>query len=226
MTEHEETGPEAVVIEPEKRADAAVILMHGLGADGHDFEPIVSELDLPPTSSIRWIFPHAPARHVTINGGYVMRAWYDIVSIERGAPEDEPGIRQSEKAIGSLVRAERDRGIDADRIVLAGFSQGGAMALFTAARWPEPLAGVVALSCYMPLPASLPAEMRPESRSARVFMAHGTEDPIVPFELGESSRDLLLQQGCRVEWRTYPMGHSVCEDEVDALREWLMEVLR
>ncbi len=225
MTEREGTDPGAVVIEPEKRPDSTIILMHGLGADGHDFEPLVSELDLPSTSSIRWVFPHAPARHVTLNAGYVMRAWYDIVSIERDALEDEPGIRESQKAIGALISAERDRGMPADRIALAGFSQGGAMALFTALRWPERLAGVAALSCYMPLPATLRAEAHPANKAASIFMAHGTEDPIVPFELGQSSRDLLLQIGCRVAWRTYPMGHSVCEDEVDALRDWLLEVL-
>ena len=206
-------------------ADAAVVLMHGLGADGHDFESLVPELRLPASPSVRWLFPHAPVRPVTINGGHRMRAWYDIAAIDRRAAEDESGIRSSAEAIGALVRQERERGIAADRIVLAGFSQGGAMALFTALRWPERLGGVVALSCYLPLASALAAEAHPANAALPVFMAHGTMDPIVPASLGEGSRDLLLSRGHDVEWHTYPMPHSVCAPEVDDLRAWLLRVL-
>jgi phospholipase/carboxylesterase len=216
---------ETVEVEARAAADAAVVLMHGLGADGHDFESLVPELRLPASPSVRWVFPHAPVRPVTINGGYRMRAWYDIVAIDRRAPEDEAGIRQSAERIGALVRRERDRGIAAGRIVLAGFSQGGAMALFTALRWPERLGGVVGLSCYLPLPASLAAEAHPANAAVPLFMAHGTLDPVVPTALGEGSRNLLLSRGYDVEWHTYPMPHSVSAPEVADLRGWLLRAL-
>lgn len=216
---------ETVEVETGAAADAAVVLMHGLGADGHDFESLVPELRLPASPSVRWVFPHAPVRPVTINGGYRMRAWYDIVTIGRRAPEDEAGIRQSAESIGALVRRERERGVAADRIVLAGFSQGGAMALFTALRWPERLGGVVGLSCYLPLAASLAAEAHPANAAVPVFMAHGTLDPVVPTALGEGSRDVLRSRGYDVEWHTYPMPHSVCGPEVADLRGWLLRVL-
>ena len=218
-------GLETVEVEPGTAADAAVLLMHGLGADGHDFESLVPELRLPASLPVRWVFPHAPVRPVTINGGHRMRAWYDIAAIDRHALEDEAGIRGSAEAIGDLVRRERERGIAADRIVLAGFSQGGAMALFAALRWPERLGGVIALSCYLPLPAALPAEAHPANAAVPVFMAHGTLDPIVPAALGEGTRDLLRSRGYDVDWRTYPMPHSVCAPEVADLREWLRRVL-
>ena len=212
---------DAVRIEPESAPDAAVILMHGLGADGHDFESLVAELRLPPSQSVRWIFPHAPVRPVSINGGYRMRAWYDIVAIDPGAPEDREGIRESAGAIGRLVEDERKLGIPASRIFLAGFSQGGAVALFTAVRSPERLAGVIAMSCYLPLPAALPAEKAPANAATPIFMAHGIADPIVPFAFGEMSRDILRSNGYEVQWHTYQMEHSVCEDEVADLRAWL-----
>jgi phospholipase/carboxylesterase len=216
---------ETVEVEPGAAADAAVLLMHGLGADGHDFESLVPELRLPASPSVRWIFPHAPVRPVTINGGFRMRAWYDIVALDRSAAEDEAGIRESAEAIGALVRRERERGMAADRIVLAGFSQGGAMALFAALRWPERLAGVVALSTYMPLAATLPAEAHPANAAVPVFMAHGTFDPLVPLALGERSRDLLRSRGHDVEWHAYPMPHSVCAEEVRDLRGFLLRRL-
>jgi phospholipase/carboxylesterase len=219
------SGLETVEVEPRSAADAAVVLMHGLGADGHDFESLVPELRLPAPPSVRWVFPHAPIRPVTINGGHRMRAWYDIAAIDRSAPEDETGLRASAEALGGLVRRERARGIAADRIVLAGFSQGGALALFTALRWPERLAGAAALSCYLPLAATLPAEAHPANASVPVFMAHGTFDPVVPTSLGEGSRDLLRSRGYDVDWRAYPMPHSVCAREVADLREWLLGVL-
>ncbi len=217
---------DAVEVEPgTAAADAAVVLMHGLGADGHDFESLVPELRLPSSPSLRWVFPHAPVRPVTINGGTRMRAWYDIAAIDRRATEDEAGIRESAQAIGALVRRERERGVRAERIVLAGFSQGGAMALFTALRWPERLGGVVGLSCYLPLAAALGAEAHPANAAVPVFMAHGTLDPIVPVALGEGTRDLLRSRGYDVEWHDYPMPHSVCAPEVGDLRAWLLRAL-
>jgi phospholipase/carboxylesterase len=215
---------ETFEVEPRTAAaDAAVVLMHGVGADGPDFESLVPELRLP--AAVRFVFPHAPVRPVTLNGGYRMRAWYDILSLDRGAAEDDQGIRQSAEAIGELVRRERGRGIAADRIVLSGFSQGGAMALFTALRFPERLGGIVALSCYLPLAATLPAEAHPANAATPVFMAHGTMDPIVPAALGEGSRDVLRARGYDVEWHTYPMPHSVCAPEVHDLRGWLLRAL-
>jgi phospholipase/carboxylesterase len=220
------SGRKLETVEVEPRApDAAVVLMHGLGADGHDFEPLVPELRLPAPSAVRWVFPHAPVRPVTINGGYRMRAWYDIVAIDRGASEDEAGIRSSAAGIRDLVRRERERGVAADRIVLAGFSQGGAMALFTALREPERLAGVLALSCYLPLSAKLASEAHPASASVPVFMAHGRFDPLVPMALGEGSRDLLRARGYEVDWHSYPMAHAVSADEIADVRDWLRGVL-
>jgi phospholipase/carboxylesterase len=221
------SGPrlETVEVEPRAAADAAVVLMHGLGADGHDFESLVPELRLPVSPSIRWIFPHAPVRPVTINGGALMRAWYDIAGLDRSTPEDEAGIRESAEAVFALVRRERERGIAAGRIVVAGFSQGGAMALFAALRWPERLAGIVALSTYLPLAPGLEKETHPANAAVSVFMAHGTFDPIVPLALGEGSRDLLRSHGHGVEWHVYPMPHSVCGDEVRDLRDWLLRAL-
>ena len=217
---------ETVEIEPRTTAaDAAVVLMHGLGADGHDFESLVPELRLPASPSVRWVFPNAPVQPVTINGGHRMRAWFDIAALDRRATEDDHGIRLSAEAIGALVRRERERGIPADRIVLAGFSQGGAMALFTALRWPERLGGVVGLSCYLPLAATLPAEAHPANAALPVFLAHGSLDPIVPPSLGEGSRDLLRSRGYDVEWHAYPMPHSVCAPEIDALRGWLLRAV-
>jgi len=216
---------DSVEVEPRAAADAAVVLMHGLGADGHDFESIVPELRLPPSPSIRWVFPHAPVRPVTLNAGYRMRAWYDIVGLDRRSPEDEAGIRDSARAVLDLVRRERERGIDSSRIVVAGFSQGGALALFAALRWPERLAGVAALSTYLPLGRTLAQERHPANAAVPVFMAHGTDDSLVPPELGRLSRDHLRALGYDVEWHEYPMPHSVCAEEVADLRAWLLRAL-
>jgi len=234
------TEKNAVYVEPENQADAAVILMHGLGADGHDFESMVPELGLSGLGraeqgraepgravapSIRWIFPHAPVRSVTVNGGYSMRAWYDIIAIDPNAPEDEAGICESAAAIGAFIHTEMEKGIPADRIVLAGFSQGGAMALYTALRQAESLAGLIAMSCYLPLPGKLASEESNANRGIPIFMAHGTFDPVVPFAFGETARDLLRADGHAVEWHEYQMDHSVCQQEVADLRKWLLSVL-
>jgi len=197
----------------------AVIWLHGLGADGHDFEPLVPALSLP--RPVRFVFPHAPFRPVTVNGGMAMRAWYDIVSLDRLAIEDEAGIRASERAIVDLIDAERTRGIAPERIVLAGFSQGGAIALQTGLRFAEKLAGIMALSSYLPLRAQLDAERSAANQATSIFMAHGTVDPVLPFALAEQSHARLAELGYDVEWHSYAMAHSVAPDEVHDIARWL-----
>jgi phospholipase/carboxylesterase len=216
---------DAVEIETGPSAGAAVIWMHGLGADGHDFEPIVPELELPDGLAVRFVFPHAPLRPVTINGGVVMRAWYDVAGIGGVRREDEQGVRASQRDIEALIEREKTRGLGADRIVLAGFSQGGAMALQTGLRHPERLGGLVVLSSFLPLAHALPAEAGPASRDVPIFMAHGTHDPMIPLDRGRESRDRLLALGYRVEWHEYPMPHSVCAEEIADLSAWLRGVL-
>lgn len=216
---------ETVEIEPRGAADAAVLWMHGLGADGHDFESLVPELRLPASPAVRFVFPHAPVRPVTINGGQRMRAWYDIAGFDRGAAQDEAGIRESAEALFALLRRERERGIPAERIVVAGFSQGGAMALFVGPRWPERLGGVIALSTYLPLADSLAAEAHPANAAVPVLMAHGSFDPVVPVAAGEASRERLRALGYDVDWRSYPMPHSLCAQEVEDLRGFLLRAL-
>ena len=216
---------ETVELEPPAPADAAVVWMHGLGADGHDFESLVPELRLPASPSVRFVFPHAPVRPVTINGGHRMRAWYDIAGFDRRTPQDVAGIRESAEAIGALLRRERERGIAAERILIAGFSQGGAMALYTALRWPERLGGVIALSTYLPLADTLAAEAHPANTSLSVFLAHGRFDPVVPAALGEASRETLRSLGYPVDWHSYAMPHSLCAEEIADLREWLLAAL-
>jgi phospholipase/carboxylesterase len=198
-----------------------VIWMHGLGADGWDFVPIVRELPLPEGLALRFIFPHAPMRSVTINNGMRMPAWYDIAQEDFGRRADERGIRDSQAAIEQLVARERSRGVDSDKIVLAGFSQGGAIALQTGLRHADPLAGILALSTYLPLEDSLDREATLANRRTPVFMAHGTQDPLIPVALAESSRRALEARGYAVEWHTWPMPHSVCAEEVEAIATWL-----
>jgi phospholipase/carboxylesterase len=197
----------------------AVLWLHGLGADGHDFEPIVPELGL--GFAARFVFPHAPMRPVTINGGMAMRAWYDIIGFDTRAREDAVGIRASAAAVTELIDRELERGMVADRIVLAGFSQGGAIALHTALREQRPLAGVLALSTYLPLAATLAAERSAANAGIPLFMAHGTADPVLPLELAESSRRALEKLGYAVDWHAYPMPHSVCMEEISAIGAWL-----
>jgi phospholipase/carboxylesterase len=216
---------ETVEIEPPRPADAAVVLLHGLGADGHDFESLVPELRLPSSPAIRWVFPHAPVQAVTLNGGMRMRAWYDILGLDRRAAQDERGIRASAETAAALLRRESERGIRSDRLVLAGFSQGGAIALFAGLRYPQRLAGILALSTYLPLDASLAAEAHPANAAVPVFQAHGRFDAVVPPALGEGTRDLLAGRGYDLDWRTYPMPHSLCAEEVADVRAWLLRVL-
>jgi phospholipase/carboxylesterase len=200
-----------------------VIWMHGLGADGWDFVPIVRELPLPDDLQLRFIFPHAPVRPVTINNGFQMRAWYDISQSDLARVPDESGIRESQSSVDRLIAREKERGMAADRILLAGFSQGGAIALQTGLRIADRLAGIVALSTYLPLESSLDAEASAANKSTPIFMAHGTQDPIVPLSLGESSRRALQDRGYSVEWHTYPMPHAVCAEEVEALGAFLAQ---
>ena len=201
-----------------------VIWMHGLGADGWDFVPLVRELPLPEDLPLRFIFPHAPVRPVTINNGYEMRAWYDIAMNDIARLPDEGGIRESQQAVEQLIARERGRGIDARHIVLAGFSQGGAIALQVGLRHRDRLGGIMALSAYLPLQDSLEAEAALSNRSTPIFMAHGTQDPIVALSLAESSAAALRSHGYEVEWHTWPMPHSVCAEEVQAAAEFLTRI--
>lgn len=216
---------ETIEVETGPGPSASVIWLHGLGADGNDFVPLVSELGLPGTLSLRFVFPHAPMRPVTINRGYVMRAWYDIIEREGAWREDAAGVRESGRLVEALLERETARGIPAQRIVLAGFSQGGAMALYAGPRYPERLAGIMALSCALPLADSLGSEASPANLDVPIFMAHGTHDPVVPLARATRSRDLLIGLGYRVNWREYSMPHSVCPEEVNHIAEWLAGVL-
>jgi phospholipase/carboxylesterase len=217
-------------IEVLSSADPAgsVIWLHGLGADGHDFEPIVPELGLGGRLSLRFIFPHAPMRPVTINGGMTMRAWYDVLSLDRGGPQDEVGIRESSRMLEMLIERERERGIDHENIVLAGFSQGGAIALHTALRFPERLAGLMALSTWLPLGDCFDKEVsqnpKAQPQELPIFLAHGSFDPMLPLALGQHSRDTLENAGYKVEWHEYPMAHAVCAEEITAISNWLLSV--
>lgn len=206
-------------------AAASVIWLHGLGADGHDFEPIVPELRLPADLPVRFVFPHAPVRPVTLNGGMSMRAWYDIIALGGNAQQDAAGIRDSEQKVHALIRRENERGVPADRVVLAGFSQGGAIALHTGVRYPEKLAGIMGLSTYLPLADTVEAERSEANAGTPILMAHGTEDPVLPLQMGENSHAQLQQMGYSVEWHDYPMQHQVCLEEIQAISAWLQRVL-
>jgi phospholipase/carboxylesterase len=204
---------------------ATVIVLHGLGADGNDFVPIVSELELETIGPVRFVFPHAPVRAVTINSGYRMRAWYDVLSNDFVRREDEASLRESCAEILALIEREIERGIDPRRIVLMGFSQGGAMSLLAGLRAPERLAGIGVLSAYLPLADTTAAERSPANQDVPIFQAHGRFDPIVAFERGTVSRDALTALGYAVEWHEYRMEHSVCPDEIVDLNRWLQRVL-
>ena len=215
---------ETIEIETGVRPAAAVIWLHGLGADGHDFEPVVQQLRLPGSLAVRFVFPHAPVRPVTINQGMRMRAWYDILQLGGGS-EDETGIRASQKLLEGLIERESARGIAPQRVVLAGFSQGGAIALQTALRYRERLAGTLALSTYLPLASKLAAEAGAAGREMPIFMAHGVQDPMIAVEHARRSRDVLASFGYRVEWREYAMPHSVCAEEISDIANWLTRIL-
>ena len=218
-----ETLP-SIEIETKPKPSHAVIWLHGLGADGNDFVPVVKELKLPPLG-IRFVFPHAPMRPVTINGGFVMRAWYDIAYQELAFKEDERGLRESQKLIEELVVRENTRGIPSSRIVLAGFSQGGVLALQTGLRQSKPLAGLMALSSYLPMSPMIEVERNAASNSVPIFMGHGITDNIVPLALGRMSRDTLIKLGYEVDWHQYTMPHSVCPEELADIGVWLKSVV-
>lgn len=203
---------------------ASIIWLHGLGADGHDFEPIVPELRLPPWLPVRFVFPHAPMRPVTLNNGYLMRAWFDITKIGLHQPRDRAGMEASRAAVEALIARENQRGIASNRIILAGFSQGGAVALYTGLQYKERLAGIMALSTYLPIGEDFDVSITANA-SVPIFYGHGTQDPVVPILLGEHTRNALIALGCTVIWHTYPMPHSVCPEEVGHIRAWLLSVL-
>jgi phospholipase/carboxylesterase len=211
-----ETGPNPT---------ATVIVLHGLGADGNDFVPVASELDLAAVGPVRFVFPHAPVMPVTINNGYRMRAWYDILGTDLVRREDENGLRASLAAVEAVLAREKERGIPAHRIVLAGFSQGCAMALLTGLRHRERLAGIVGMSGYLPLAATTAAERADANATTPVFLAHGTHDNVVPLARGKASADALRALGYPVDWHEYPMAHSVCMEEIQDLNAWLLKVL-
>ncbi len=215
----------SVEIAPETSPAASIIWLHGLGADGHDFIDIIPQLRLPKEAGVRFVFPHAPRRPVTINGGYVMRAWYDIFTGDIPQREDEQGIRASARMIQALIQREIEHGIPAHRIVLAGFSQGGAIALHTGLRQPQRLAGILALSTYLPLHTRLRAEAHPANADIPIMMMHGTQDTVIPMVYGEMSCKALREAGYPVEWRSYPMPHALCAPQIQDISDWLRKVL-
>ncbi len=215
---------DSVDINPRTPASHVVIWLHGLGADGHDFEGIVPELNMPEQLAVRYVFPHAPMRPVTINDGAVMPAWYDIVDLERKV--DIGGIHDSDKHLRALIQRELDAGIASDRILLAGFSQGGAIVLHTGPRFEKPLAGILALSTYSPTVHTLESERSPANRQIPIMMAHGLHDPIIPVSAALAARQALIDLGYAVQWHTYSMEHQVCSDQIEEIRTWLLGVLR
>ena len=220
------TSLDTIELESAPNPTVSVIWMHGLGADGNDFVPIVKELNLHGCPAIRFIFPHAATIPVTINGGYVMRAWYDILGTDIAKREDEAGLRLSQKSIEQLIERENARGIPANRIILAGFSQGCAMALQVGLRYPEKLAGLLCLSGYVPLRDVVSNEIHSANHDTPIFLVHGRADPVIPLQRAVQSRDLLLELGYKLEWHEYMMQHSVCEEEIADISTWLQKVLK
>ncbi len=211
---------EPIYIEPVNNAEYSIIWLHGLGADGHDFVPIVPELKLE-DYAIRFIFPNAPARPVTINNGMLMPAWYDIRGMDIADKEDSVGMQESEAYLCKLINREIEKGIRAENIIVAGFSQGGAVALYTTLRFPKKLAGCMALSTYLPFMSLSKEQMHSESTQTAVFCGHGTNDTVVPLDLGQTSWEHLIDLGFSVEAHTYPMPHSVCPEEIVDIRQWI-----
>ena len=216
---------ETIEIETAPNPTATLIILHGLGADGNDFVPIAQEFDLSSVGPVRFIFPSAPTRAVTINGGYVMRAWYDILGTDIARHEDDAGLRASQALVDKLIAKERARGIPAARIVLAGFSQGCAMTFMAGLRHPERLAGLLGMSGYLPLAALSAAERHSANADVPIFQAHGTADTVIPIDRAIASRDALMALGHPVEWHAYPMAHSVCPQQIVDMNAWLLRVL-
>ena len=213
-----------LILEPEHTATSTVIWLHGLGADGYDFYGIVPQLKLPESSSIRFVFPHAPIRPVTLNQGLKMRAWYDVVEIKKDSLEDEVGIRDSAQIVNTLILEEEQRGIPSSNVVLAGFSQGGVIALQTGLRYPKPLGGILALSTYLPLAHRLPEELNPINQRIPIFFAHGISDDVIPIAWARNGRQTLNQHQYEVEWHEYPMKHSVCHEEIQDISAYLQKL--
>jgi phospholipase/carboxylesterase len=216
---------DAVEINPVPAPRASIIWLHGLGADGHDFEPLIPHLDIVDPLGVRVVLPHAPRRRVTINGGMPMPAWYDIAAMDFSRGQDVAGIRASEAQLRALIARETGLGIPASRVLLAGFSQGGAIALHTGLRYPEPLAGILALSTYLPLAELLDTERSAANQAIPIMLAHGTQDPVVPLQLAQQSRERLQQAGYHVDWHTYSMPHAVYPEELVDVRRWLLQRL-
>jgi phospholipase/carboxylesterase len=215
-------GEQEVLLAPsDGAADAAVIWMHGLGADGYDFVPLIPELALPESARVQFVFPHAPVRPVTVNAGYEMRAWYDIRELTPEGRDDEAGLEEARACVESYIQRARGAGIPSRRIVLAGFSQGGAVALHAGLRHSESLGGIIALSCYLPLRAHLSRELNPANRTVPILMCHGREDEVVLHAFGEQSRDVMIGAGLDVEWRQYSVGHGLCRPEIFDISAWL-----
>jgi phospholipase/carboxylesterase len=221
MTNHQN----AVIIEPYHTHRATIIWLHGLGADGHDFVPILPELNLPQSMGIRFVFPHAPVRPVTINGGMSMRAWYDVKNTDLLREEDAASIKDSSGIIEQYIATEVNAGIPSEQIVIAGFSQGGAMALHTGLRHASRLGGLLVLSGYLPLPERFCEEASTSNKTVPIMMCHGTFDPVIPASAGKQSRDFLEQEGYTISWHSYPMEHSVCIEEIQDVGTWLQTIL-
>ena len=213
---------DSIIVEPTTNHQASVIWLHGLGADGYDFVPIVNQFNLPTALGIKFIFPHAPIMPVTINAGMKMRAWFDIVALDISGPADEKGIRKTEQKLNQLISNEIESGIVSEKIILAGFSQGGAMALHCGLRYPKKLGGIIGLSTFLPLYERVHLEANPANKNVSIFMSHGTQDPIVPFQFGELTRNYLTQLKYSVNWYTYPMQHEVCSQEILDVKQWLL----
>ena len=216
---------EVIELETAPNPTASIIILHGLGADGNDFVPVAQELDLTSVGPVRFVFPHGPTRPVTLNGGYVMRAWYDILGLDGAQREDEAGLRASQALVEALIAKERARSIKANRIVLAGFSQGCAMVLMAGLRHGERLAGLLGMSGYLPLAAQTATERSAANAGVPIFQAHGTADTVIQIARATQSRDALLALGYPVEWHAYPMPHSVCAQEIADMNRWLLKVL-
>ena len=216
---------ERITVEPKVVATSCVIWLHGLGDSGAGFAPVVPVLGLQQNHSIRFVFPHAPEQAVTINQGYVMRSWYDIKSMDLHNRADMPGVLESETAVHALIQEQLDAGIEANKIVLAGFSQGGVISLFTGLRYPQKLAGIMALSCYLPSADKLPEQLSDANQKTAILQHHGVEDDVVPMNAGKVANDLLLTKGYNAQWKTYPMPHSVLPEQLEDIGRWLQTTL-
>ncbi len=219
---------DALIIEPKnhQKIDVCIIWLHGLGADGYDFKDIIAQLRLPSSLNVKFILPHAPIRPVTLNQGFAMRAWYDIYGLSDHSPEDKPGIQASQLAIEALLQNQIATGIPAQAIFLGGFSQGGPMALHVGLRFKQPLAGIMGLSTYLPIAATLQVEKNPENQNTPILLTHGIHDDILPLSWGLSTKEILEKSGHPVDWKTYNMAHQLCLEEINDIRSWIMNKMK